>query len=461
MRTREGGVIGSDLKLEAECLAKVRGGDAGAFTEIVGAYRSVVFGFAAHLVGPADAEDLTSDVFERLLAGLLKGAGPTGPLRPYLLRMVRNAAVDVYRGRREIPQESVAADRSQSADLYEHTLEAPLVRGAFASIPQRWQQVLWLVYVEQHNRVEVAEELGMRPGAVSQLALRARDGFRAAYLAQYVGAAGSEHPAHLLPAYSLRKASKADAITVEQHVLSCRECRDALLEVGSIARHLGSALLVAVGPWVLTLPWRAAASLSEDRRPPGLATAASVIGGIATICATVILAFGAVQIDTVESALPGGLRGTESPLSNTAPHSSTSPTARPSTEMPSGPAEPPSVGSQPAASARPVEPVPTHQVPSAAPTLSAPPSPISTAPAPSATSSGGGHPTPTSTPADDPPLPPQPSWWEPPVVLPTLVPVPSFTPPASFPTGGVPSQSGVSWWEPPVVLPSTVPSPTP
>ena len=82
--------------------------------------------------------------------------------------MARNMAQDV--------KALLAADRTQ----------------AFASLPERWQLVLWHTEVEGRSAAEVAPILGLAPNAVAALAYRAREGLRQAYLNAHIHAGPPE-----------------------------------------------------------------------------------------------------------------------------------------------------------------------------------------------------------------------------------------------------------------------------
>ena len=57
---------------------------------------------------------------------------------------------------------------------------------AFASLPERWQLVLWHTEVEGQKPAEVGELLGMSANSVSALAYRAREGLRQAFLNSHI-----------------------------------------------------------------------------------------------------------------------------------------------------------------------------------------------------------------------------------------------------------------------------------
>ena len=100
------------MLVEFELIQKAQQGDAGAFNQIVSAYRRRIMGTISHVIGrPEDVEDVAQEVFIRLYFSL-------GQLRtaevfePWLYRLTVNASYDYLRkSRRRI--ESRMADLSE------------------------------------------------------------------------------------------------------------------------------------------------------------------------------------------------------------------------------------------------------------------------------------------------------------------------------------------------------------
>ncbi|MEJ7706929.1 MAG: hypothetical protein WKF82_06355 [Nocardioidaceae bacterium] len=72
--------------------------------------------------------------------------------------------------------------------LFENTAAAK----AFASLPERWQLVLWHLEVERQKPADVAPLLGLTANSVSALAYRAREGLRQAYLQMHMADTAGE-----------------------------------------------------------------------------------------------------------------------------------------------------------------------------------------------------------------------------------------------------------------------------
>lgn len=182
---------------DTSLVTRSRDGDTAAYAELYARHVGVALGVARQ-VADRDAEDVVSEAFARTFTALRDGGGPREAFRPYLLRAVRNAAVDRHRReRRTTPVD--AMDEAQTplhqeregGDPVVDRLERELAARAFATLPPRWQTVLWHTEIQGERPAQVASLLGISPRAVSQLAVRAREGLRTAWL--------GEHAAHVPP----------------------------------------------------------------------------------------------------------------------------------------------------------------------------------------------------------------------------------------------------------------------
>jgi RNA polymerase sigma factor (sigma-70 family) len=284
---------GSDESL----LADVRAGDMQAFEVLVRRHRGAAMAAARAMVDPVTAEDVVADSFERLLVAVRRGGGPRDVVRPYLLRAVRNRAVDVFR-RRETPTE--LDDRCDALTEPQSLVEDRLlVRAAFDALPERWQAVLWMSLVEECDRHEIARHLGIPPGAVSQLLVRAKEGLRQAYLAQYASSAepSCREVSGMLPPYVRGRASRRETAKVETHLADCGRCPGVIAQLRAINHGLG----IALGAAVL-------GKLALDAYQAPVAAARSVAGSLPPVKAVVagsLAVVGAVAVAVVATSLAG------------------------------------------------------------------------------------------------------------------------------------------------------------
>src|SRR3954451_19018345 len=82
---------------DAELISAVRGGDSDAYGELFARHVDAARRLARQLTGPADADDLVSDAFTKVLTVLQRGGGPDLAFRAYLLTAVRRLHLDKIR----------------------------------------------------------------------------------------------------------------------------------------------------------------------------------------------------------------------------------------------------------------------------------------------------------------------------------------------------------------------------
>jgi RNA polymerase sigma-70 factor (ECF subfamily) len=109
------------MLVEQELIERARSGDAGAFNEVVLAYRKRILGTISRLIGrPEDVEDVAQEVFVRLYYSLdqLRTAQV---FEPWLYRLTVNASYDYLR-RAKRRNESRMADLSEQQVLMADSL---------------------------------------------------------------------------------------------------------------------------------------------------------------------------------------------------------------------------------------------------------------------------------------------------------------------------------------------------
>ena len=243
---------------DAELITAVRVGDTGAYEELYRRHVDAAMSVGRHLTGSkADAEDVVSEAFARVLSALQRGAGPEMAFRPYLLTSVRNAFYDRTRKDKRLDvTDDVPEDLGRvlaAAAASDDDVERQMAATAFASLPERWQLVLWHTEVEGRSPAEVGPLLGLAPNAVAALAYRAREGLRQAYLNAHIQArppAGCEDIVPKLGAYVRHDLSNRDRQKVEAHLEGCERCRAIVAEL----EEAGSRLKILLIPLIAGIP---------------------------------------------------------------------------------------------------------------------------------------------------------------------------------------------------------------
>ncbi len=139
-----------------------------------------------HVEHVETAQDLTGEVFQRLLTALHEGRGPRQYLKAWLFKVAHNLIVDeARRGRyrqHQLLTEALAADPGEPEEAAEINLLARQARAALKQLTPRQRLVIMLKYVEGLDNGEVAQAIGLPVGAVKALQHRALSALRRALI---------------------------------------------------------------------------------------------------------------------------------------------------------------------------------------------------------------------------------------------------------------------------------------
>jgi RNA polymerase sigma factor (sigma-70 family) len=215
---------------------------------------------ALSLVPPHAADEVVAEAFTRVLDTAGRN-GPPAAFRPYLMAAVRNTARTYHeRGRRlvPVPVPELPPVTGPLRALVERE-DARLAGQAFAVLPERWRQVLWATAVEEVTVAALANRLGMTANSVSQLASRAREGLRQAYLTAHLGsdmAPQCRAVAKYMGASVRGRATRRHQAELMAHLATCPRCTQAHAGLAALNSHLGG----LIGPGAAGAEVLAAAS---------------------------------------------------------------------------------------------------------------------------------------------------------------------------------------------------------
>ncbi|MEV5538726.1 sigma-70 family RNA polymerase sigma factor [Saccharopolyspora shandongensis] len=275
---------------DTELLEEVRSGSSAAYAQLYERHVGAAYNMARQVAkSPAEADDLVSEAFAKVLDTLRGGRGPNTAFRAYLLTALRHTAYDRTRRERKVQLADDVAEVSGAdvsvpfTDTAVAGLERTLAAQAFARLPERWQTVLWHVEIEGQTPAQVAPLLGLTPNGVSALAYRAREGLRQAYLQVHLGQldaaeAGVEQcraAVDRLGAWTRGGLSKRETTQVETHLDGCDRCRALAAELADV----NGALRVIIAPLVLGGSVTGYLALSSSS---GAAAGAAVAAGSAS-----------------------------------------------------------------------------------------------------------------------------------------------------------------------------------
>lgn len=163
---------------DAVLLAQARAFDPKALAHIHDSYYPPLYRYIMLRVSDREvAEDLTSEVFARLLAALRKGTAPQTTLRGWLYGVAANVVADhqraAYRVTHTELDDTVVSTSAGPAERIEATLTHEALLHAVHGLTEDQQQAIALRYGSELPFREVADAMGKSEGAVKQLLARA------------------------------------------------------------------------------------------------------------------------------------------------------------------------------------------------------------------------------------------------------------------------------------------------
>jgi RNA polymerase sigma-70 factor (ECF subfamily) len=167
-------------------------GDSGAWAELVRTHHRRVYGLCYRFTGnPADAEDLTQDVFLKVYSNLASFDTLRGSLQVWITTMTRNLLVDNFRRTRnlratgslddgwESAETLKPVDRLVARDLSPHESAAQkelakMVQEALARVSVELREAVILRDLQDLDYKEIAQVLGIPEGTVKSRISRGR-----------------------------------------------------------------------------------------------------------------------------------------------------------------------------------------------------------------------------------------------------------------------------------------------
>ncbi|MDQ3071600.1 MAG: sigma-70 family RNA polymerase sigma factor [Acidobacteriota bacterium] len=161
--------------MSADLAKRLMSGDSGALGELYDIHAASVYALALRITGkPADAEDVTQDVFTQAWRSAGRFDAARGNLAAWLLIMTRTRALDRLRHDRRRPADSVAPstfdaipnDAPGVDQVAATNEEAALARRAVDALPPDQREALELAYFEGLTHSEIAARTSQPLGTV-------------------------------------------------------------------------------------------------------------------------------------------------------------------------------------------------------------------------------------------------------------------------------------------------------
>lgn len=160
-------------RLVADAVRRAKNGESDAVRFLYSRYADNVYSYVRTIVRDHhDAEDVTQQVFAKLMTSILRYEPRGVPFVRWLLRMSHNAAIDLVRARRTTPAAEIYGEHTPAAD--ESLEQGRSLHSALATLPEDQRQVVVMRHVLGLSPVEIAQHLGRSHSSVHGLHHRGR-----------------------------------------------------------------------------------------------------------------------------------------------------------------------------------------------------------------------------------------------------------------------------------------------
>jgi RNA polymerase sigma-70 factor (ECF subfamily) len=166
-------------ELVYDAVAAAKDGDMSALHFLYVRFADDVCAYVRSIVrDPHAAEDITQNVFAKLIKAIGKYERREVPFAAWIIRVARNMALDQMRAARQIPVEEVrTSDEGGEQVGFER---AHCLRDALQQLPEDQREVLILRHIAGLSPGEIADRLGKTEASVHGLHHRGRGALRAA-----------------------------------------------------------------------------------------------------------------------------------------------------------------------------------------------------------------------------------------------------------------------------------------
>lgn len=157
-------------------------GDTEAFAQIYDALVKPIYRYVYYRVDPETAEDITEEAFLKIWQNLKKYKKGASPFSSWAFRIAHNLVVDHYRKDTSIEMidETVADTQEHSRPELQMDVKLTNIRlhKVIRRLPEHYQQIVILKYINELENSEIAEVVGKSEGAVRVLQFRALEQLR-------------------------------------------------------------------------------------------------------------------------------------------------------------------------------------------------------------------------------------------------------------------------------------------
>ena len=162
---------------EEKLITRAKSGNRAALTELYELHVDKIFRYVAYRVPESDVEDVTAEVFVRMVEGLGKYTYTGAPFEAWLYSIASARVADFHRKNKRQNLEEIDESFKDDQTLPEMKLlraqEQEKIRDVLQKLSDDEQQLLILRFVERKSHKEVAEVMGKHEAAIRTMQHRA------------------------------------------------------------------------------------------------------------------------------------------------------------------------------------------------------------------------------------------------------------------------------------------------
>ena len=168
-----------ERRVVSQAVVRAKAGDHEAIRFLYMRYADNVYGYVRSIVRDHhEAEDVTQQVFAKLMTALPKYEARDVPFAAWILRVARNVALDHLRQRRAIPCEEVRELEPSRDDRGESQQTSLALREALEALPEDQREVVVLRHLVGLSPGEIAGRMNKSEPSVHGLHHRGRGALR-------------------------------------------------------------------------------------------------------------------------------------------------------------------------------------------------------------------------------------------------------------------------------------------